>query len=232
MIWYPTASNWKTFKKGDKGWEVWAFQLNLPTAADGDFGPLTDAAVKKFQKDWHLFVDGIAGPATQQRLSVVNSHDSARKYKLPVGLLQGLVEGESGNYVACVSGQTSDLGRDYGAYQIHLTSPSQSALEDAFNIFKASDRSAKVLKTQHDIYLKRRQSERRAWELAVLYHNWPYASDQLSRGLPIYSDGDDKPRQWIIDATKGALRTANEWVAYYISTKTIYVTDWNSVTGP
>jgi len=59
-------------KKGDKGSAVKKLQQDLmtlgyslaPYGADGDFGKVTEEAVKKFQKDHNLKVDGIAGPQT------------------------------------------------------------------------------------------------------------------------------------------------------------------------
>ena len=56
----------KSLKKGDKGDEVMFLQrlllnANLLTAADGDFGNKTDAAVRQFQKNNKLSVDGEVG---------------------------------------------------------------------------------------------------------------------------------------------------------------------------
>lgn len=51
-------------KRGLKGAPVKRLQEKLGIAADGDFGPGTEAAVKAFQKENGLAVDGIAGPDT------------------------------------------------------------------------------------------------------------------------------------------------------------------------
>ena len=56
----------KSLKKGETGDEVMFLQrlllkTNLLTAADGDFGNKTDAAVRQFQKDNKLSVDGEVG---------------------------------------------------------------------------------------------------------------------------------------------------------------------------
>lgn len=64
----------ETVQKGDKGDTVKRMQLLLqqhgaPTlAADGDFGPKTDAAIRAFQKAHGLTVDGIVGPKTWAEL--------------------------------------------------------------------------------------------------------------------------------------------------------------------
>lgn len=59
-----------TVRKGSAGEAVKAVQVRMkarkvgPMAVDGDFGPLTDAAVRDFQKDKNIPVDGIVGPVT------------------------------------------------------------------------------------------------------------------------------------------------------------------------
>jgi peptidoglycan hydrolase-like protein with peptidoglycan-binding domain len=45
--------------------DSWGYNLKI----DGDFGPKTETAVKKFQKKAHLTVDGIIGPNTWIALS-------------------------------------------------------------------------------------------------------------------------------------------------------------------
>lgn len=63
-------------KKGDKGHEVKAMQMLLigsgyscgSTGADGDFGKNTDSAIRAFQIDKKLVVDGICGVKTWTKL--------------------------------------------------------------------------------------------------------------------------------------------------------------------
>ena len=51
-------------KRGSRGADVIRLQQILGITADGQFGPATDAAVKKFQAARGLVADGIVGPAT------------------------------------------------------------------------------------------------------------------------------------------------------------------------
>ena len=57
-------------QSGSHGWVVKIIQRRLhqqgldPGPIDGDFGPLTDAGVRAFQKQEHLDVDGVVGPMT------------------------------------------------------------------------------------------------------------------------------------------------------------------------
>lgn len=66
----PTTEPLPVLKKGDQNEYVrnWQMFLNLNGYscgnADGIFGPKTDAAVRKWQKDHGLVVDGIIGPKT------------------------------------------------------------------------------------------------------------------------------------------------------------------------
>lgn len=64
----------RTMKAGDRGWDVAALQFLLQRAgdgagrADGVFGPLTDAAVRRAQAAAGIGVDGLAGPTTLRSL--------------------------------------------------------------------------------------------------------------------------------------------------------------------
>ena len=70
------GNNWPTLRKGSKGNAVKECQTLLekagysvgPCGIDGEFGKDTLAAVKAFQKDHGLKVDGIVGPLTKKEL--------------------------------------------------------------------------------------------------------------------------------------------------------------------
>jgi hypothetical protein len=57
-------------RKGDRGEPVVALQRALGITPDGDFGPKTEAAVRMFQEDRGLVVDGIAGAMTRMALGL------------------------------------------------------------------------------------------------------------------------------------------------------------------
>lgn len=64
-----SLSPWPLVKKNDDGHPVRTLQWLLrarghSVAVDGDFGPLTDAAVRAFQGAKRLAVDGVVGPLT------------------------------------------------------------------------------------------------------------------------------------------------------------------------
>lgn len=71
-----TDEGFPTLRKGDKGSYVTMLQTTLlqrgydlgKYGADGDFGNLTEAAVKQFQQDWGLLSDGIVGPQTWDKI--------------------------------------------------------------------------------------------------------------------------------------------------------------------
>jgi hypothetical protein len=58
------AENRPTLRRGARGDLVREIQATVGVAADGVFGPGTEAAVRQFQRDNGLVPDGIVGPRT------------------------------------------------------------------------------------------------------------------------------------------------------------------------
>jgi hypothetical protein len=62
------ASGRPTLRRGASGELVRQIQARCGVAADGEFGPRTEAAVRQFQRDHGLVPDGIVGPKTWRLL--------------------------------------------------------------------------------------------------------------------------------------------------------------------
>lgn len=60
----------RVLRKGDHGTDVVALQRALGITPDGSFGPQTEAAVRMFQTDQGLVVDGIVGVMTLRALGL------------------------------------------------------------------------------------------------------------------------------------------------------------------
>lgn len=65
----------EVLKRGSKGTAVKILQQVLKLNVDGIFGPATELAVKQFQKDNNLVVDGIVGNNTWKKLGIMNIRD-------------------------------------------------------------------------------------------------------------------------------------------------------------
>lgn len=86
----PSTPSQKNYlSKGDKGTEVKEMQEKLIVCgyscgsygADGDFGSGTDSAVRSFQKDYGLTVDGKFGPASKAKLDKVYAAKISSNYE-------------------------------------------------------------------------------------------------------------------------------------------------------
>lgn len=236
-MWNPTPKYRYSTKLGMRGIEVEALQVNLNhvgghLAEDGIFGPGTDKAVKAFQGNKGLTIDGIAGVMTQRALILTLAVESTRKHNLPLGLLKSMASNESGFVLAAYSAHPSGEGFDFGPYQLAFPPAVKGQIMyhtacDAFAMAEHVGSDARKLKNK---FRQARfvKTDRYAWELGALSHNWPAAAQNLANIGSIFKNpATDKIAQsWIVKASGGRLSTPEEWCAHYIAAATVFVTTW------
>lgn len=223
-------------RKEDRGNEVGVLQLNLPgVAADGIFGDATHAAVCEWQEEHGLDTDGIAGPATQQSLVVHLQRPASHKHDVPAGMLKSVAFGESTFILWSAGRHLGDSGWDVGVFarSSGSTYPGFDFIKSCFDVSESADWTARNLievrdglpspvNSQYLSDLAKGDKARLLWQLTVLSHNWPVGARNIaSKGSA--TSNDDAPAQWIIDASRGRLRTPREWCTSYIEKGTSYV---------
>ena len=99
-------------KLGSKGNEVKALQEKLGLAADGDFGPGTEAKLKTWQAANGLTADGIAGPTTLGKLGIVESAPAAPATSIPASAFK--LDKLKGHIPDAVIAQIPDTAAKFG----------------------------------------------------------------------------------------------------------------------
>ena len=222
----------RPLKEGLAGWDVFALQKALGAVADGKFGPATKRALTAFQRKHRLEDDGIGGPVTQRELGKQLIWPIQASMGTPSGLARGLVEGESGFILGQHTAVYPNGTRDVGLMQMNVV-PSAQHLSEAFDGSYAIARSLAKLSERADEFLPMRgvaQSQRQAWRLAVLAHNWPAAAFQFANGSisswRYKSRGIfyrmDQPAPWIIEQGVHGVSTGFQWCEHYLDSKLIY----------
>lgn len=101
-----SASSEVVVKRGDRGSAVRSIQHQLGIPADGVFGPMTERAVKRFQRRHDLVPDGIVGPLTRGALGLkpFSSRSVRRTSRVRIpAVLRQIAECESGGNPRAVS---------------------------------------------------------------------------------------------------------------------------------
>jgi peptidoglycan hydrolase-like protein with peptidoglycan-binding domain len=126
-----TTEHTIVLSSGNEGRQVRLLQAALGIAADGIFGPQTEASVKQFQASRGLVVDGVVGPATSGALAkhappVISSAD----------VLDQLSEGSPAATTASTgAGRTVEAT----ASAVQLTHPTQAAVAESPQPSKAPE---------------------------------------------------------------------------------------------
>lgn len=126
---FPTYNRYRSLSYDERttqqqGEDVYALQTALNAmsafgllATDGVLGPHTGKAIRDFQLNMKLVVDGKAGGITQQKLANELAVAARRRSMVAIGLLYGQIEHESSFRLGNYSEQRADGSYDAGVAQ-------------------------------------------------------------------------------------------------------------------
>jgi peptidoglycan hydrolase-like protein with peptidoglycan-binding domain len=205
----PHYASWRAMvlpiKQGENGWRPFAVQVAVGATPDGNWGPATEKAVRRWQKDHKLHSDGVVGPVTQQTILELNGLRADQAHGLPEGLGYGFAVSEGANMLAATNWSVPG-GVDCGPAQWRVYGPPYelTSLRFAFNARTALDGAVGRLRSTRDSF-RRRNSKLgiHALQVAVLNHNWPAGADSIVRHYPgggdwwRYVPNPDAPASWV-----------------------------------
>ncbi len=225
---YPSfTAMYLPIKEGDDGWPVYALQRAVGVKpASGVFGPVTLKKVKAFQKKYGLAVDGVAGPATQQKILELAGAKADQAHGLPEGLGRGFAKAEGANLLAATNWSVAG-GVDCGPAQWRIIGPpfSLEKLKRAFRPYEALDHACKGVAERRASFRSRNShlTADEALRVALLAHNWPAGADRIVRNYPggggwwRYVPSPDADASWVDGFTHAS------WAAEYPKRLLIFV---------
>jgi hypothetical protein len=220
----PTQTKF-TVDRGTTGVVAWAVQRGLnergfdakKLVEDGVYGPETQKIVTNFQKRQRVFMDGRFGPKTSERLARVLS--TRLEVRLPALILSSMVLNESNFYIAAVNWSVAG-GVDCGYCQRRVYTGSledQAVVRRAFDPLYQFKLLAASLVDRYEAFFGEvgATTHERAWRLAALNHNWPYAAARLAHGYTL----SDKAAPWVPKGTRfkdgTPVVTYLDWAKFY-----------------
>lgn len=222
----PGYWKWRSVEMGKSGWDVWGVQSGLAgipgyekVVVDGNCGASTDAAIRRFQDERALFVDGRAGFATQEKLASVLARKFRTGWSLPNGIPFGSILTESGCWFGNYTAPYSDGSRDLGLVQRNDKAVvPQLSPEDAFDAPGSLMTLCSRISSRWAAYKGYGiVDDFRALRLACGSWNAPAFTDALARGKT-YADLGDGVR---VDLSLGA--PARTRIEDYIAKATRYL---------
>jgi hypothetical protein len=219
---YPVYPKYRALKLKSpqfKGEDVYALQTallylgyKLPQfGADGYFGQESDTAVRKFQTNNSIKVDGIAGNQTQRQLAVKITQGVAVDTGVPYPRLYGQEEHEStfwlGIYSALYANDTFDAG-------VTQRNTGLTPIKDGFTVQPSILALAQRVKEHYD-HFEGLPTDRR-WDLAQGSWNRPAHACYIA-----YEEG--AKNSWVAARKSKTLTDAQrQWIETYVTNVSVY----------